>query len=166
MVDAAGIAAWKYDERGRVITETRTITNTGTFVTQWGYNSADQVDWMKYPGGNNREVGEQVSYSYDNRMSLERLYSDTNSYYYLQGTRYDAAGRVTLRQMGASSLPENPLLQTSLGYYPWSSQGGRLQTLQSGWYTQTTSLQNLAYAYEAVGNVSSIVEANAGGTQT
>jgi hypothetical protein len=28
------------------------FTGSGTFVTQWGYNSADLVSSMVYPGGN------------------------------------------------------------------------------------------------------------------
>ncbi|MGB2771226.1 MAG: hypothetical protein WBF31_02790, partial [Anaerolineae bacterium] len=46
--------AWTYDARGRVTQESRVINGTGggTFVTQWGYDSADRPMWQKYPGGN------------------------------------------------------------------------------------------------------------------
>jgi YD repeat-containing protein len=43
MEDASGSTSWDYDSRGRVTKETKTISNSGTFVSQWGYNSADLV---------------------------------------------------------------------------------------------------------------------------
>ncbi len=52
MSDASGSASWKYDTRGRLTEEVKTISGSGSFKTQWGYNAADQVTWMKYPGGN------------------------------------------------------------------------------------------------------------------
>ena len=62
MVDPAGETEWEYDSRGRVITETRVVSDTWTFVTSWGYNSADAVKWMQYPGGDDGEtVAEHVT---------------------------------------------------------------------------------------------------------
>jgi hypothetical protein len=64
MTDASGSATWKYDNRGRVTEETKSITGSGTFVTKWGYNSDDQVAWMKYPANNTSGIGEHVDFSY------------------------------------------------------------------------------------------------------
>jgi YD repeat-containing protein len=43
MSDGSGSASWSYDSRGRMTQETKIITGSGTFVTQWGYNSADRA---------------------------------------------------------------------------------------------------------------------------
>ncbi len=43
--------------RGRVIQEAKTITGSGMYTTEWGYNPADMVDWMKYPEGSNGAMG-------------------------------------------------------------------------------------------------------------
>ena len=62
MTDGSGATAWIYDLRGRLVQETKVI-GADTFVTKWGYNSADLPIWMKYPGGNGGQEGEQVNYS-------------------------------------------------------------------------------------------------------
>ena len=99
--------------------------------------SADMMDWMKYPDG------EEVTYNYDARILLDSV-AGTNTYVF--DTQYDSAGRVTSRELG------NGLVQT-FGYYGWDEkvnnlgQGGRLETLATG------TLQNLAYVYDSVGNI-------------
>jgi RHS repeat-associated protein len=154
MDDGSGGTDWTYDSLGRVITETKAISNTGTFVTGWGYNSAGLASWMKYPGGNS---GEKVAFSYHSQMSLNRIYSQDNSTYYLQATEYDAAGRISWRALGANNLAENPKLTNAYSYYAWSSQGGRLQSLKT--YTTTIILQDLSYTYDNMGNVLTILDA-------
>ena len=66
MSDGSGSTEWVFDARGRVITETKTIDGTvgGTFVTQFSYFADDQVKDMWYPGGNNSETGEKVTFTY------------------------------------------------------------------------------------------------------
>jgi RHS repeat-associated protein len=76
-------------------------------------------------------------------------------------TWYDPAGRVTLRELGASYT-----LGQTYTYYPWTQQGGRLQSLLSGIAADTDSLQSLSYSYDAGGNVLTINDYKAGGTQT
>jgi hypothetical protein len=91
------------------------ITQTLTFVTQWGYNSVDAVAWMQYPGGGDGSPGETVSYTYDNRLAIVDVSgADT----YLSSATYDAAGRMAERVLGASAVT------TQYGYYPWTTMGG------------------------------------------
>jgi RHS repeat-associated protein len=58
------------------------------------------------------------------------------------------------------------VLVNNYSYYGWDTQGGRLQYLKSGTYINPTQLQNFEYTYDDVGNINSIVDYNAGGTQT
>ncbi len=92
----------------KYVTPTAGSTISGTFVTQWGYNSAGLVSSMKYPGGSAGQIGEVVSYTYNAQMNLNSLFSPTNSYYYVQKTAYDASGRVDYRYLGAANSSNNP----------------------------------------------------------
>ena len=148
---------WSYDARGRVEYETQVISGSGTFLTQVAYNSADLPVWMRYPANNAGGQGETVNVTYNAQMLLDRVYgTDT----YVDDTWYDAVGRVTLRELGA-----NYTLGQTYTYFPWTQQGGRLQSLQSGLSADQDSLQSLSYVYDDVGNVLSITDYNAGGTQ-
>jgi RHS repeat-associated protein len=173
MTDASGSASWTYDTRGRMTKETKTVTSVGTFVTQWQYNSADNVIWMKYPGGNASQVGEQVNFTYQ-PQNLVSTAVGTNTY--LQSATYDAAGRPTLFGLGLSG--GNPLLQTQYTYFSWTLANGqgRLMRILSGTPSVTDSLQDLRYytgtvnlptpSYDAVGNLLNIYDYKAGSPQT
>jgi RHS repeat-associated protein len=110
-------------------------------ITGWTYNSADLPITMKYPDN------EIVTYTYDSRMLLDTVIGNST---YVSDTQYDSAGRLLTRTLG------NGLTQT-YNYYPWSQQGGRLQTLTTG------TLQSLAYTYDSVGNVQTIADAKNSG---
>ena len=142
MSDGSGSTSWNYDARGRVTQESKVIGGAGggTFVTQWGYDSADRVTQLVYPGG------EAVNSVYNGQGLLRRMY--TTGFDYVQSTTYDVAGRVTQRMLG------NPaVLQAGYAYYPWATAGGRLQRMTLGMLATPTSLQDLTYSYDAVGNV-------------
>ncbi len=172
MSDGSGNTAWEYTPRGEVEKESKVVTGSGTFVSKWapqlrwGHHPDGSMRWMTYPGGNNSEVGEKITLEYLPQKALATVYSDTNSYYYLQSATYDAAGRLDVRSLGATSLAGTPVLKTNLDYYPWNQQGGRLKYLQSGIPSSITSLQSFEYDYDPVGNIDWIKDYKAGGTQT
>ena len=115
-------------------------------------------------GGNGGQVGERVNYGYLPSGHFNSAVG-VGTATYVQSTAYDAAGRVTQRVLGSS-----PVLYTTYTYYPWTTANGqgRLQYIKTGTATppNNTSLQNLKYTYDAVGNVKTIVDYKAGGTQT
>ncbi|MEZ4711505.1 MAG: hypothetical protein R3A44_30205 [Caldilineaceae bacterium] len=153
MSDGSGSTTWVYgDARGRLTKETKVISGAGggAFVTQWAYDSADQVTSMTYPDN------EVVSFAYLNQGLLNSVGGTT----YVSNSQYDAAGRIELRKLG------NDQVRTDYVYNGWSTQGGRLQQIKSGPPANLTALQQMTYSYDTRGNVSSIVDANAGGTQT
>jgi RHS repeat-associated protein len=139
--------------------ESKAITGPGTFVTQYGYNSADLMTSMRYPENNASGInGELVSFAYQPQMLLNSV---TGSTTYVAETQYDASGRVDLRKLGTG-----PVLQTDYVYFAWTNQGGRMQFLKTGTPGNQTSLQSFAYNYDAVGNINSVIDNNAGGIQT
>ncbi|WKZ50317.1 MAG: RHS repeat-associated core domain-containing protein [Anaerolineales bacterium] len=141
MTDASGSTSWLYDSRGRVRKETKIISGI-SFDTEWTYNLADLPATMKYPDG------EIVTTGYNNNMLPTDVSGADN---YVPSMTYDSAGRLLTRALG------NGLTQNYV-YYPWNQQGGRLQSLTTG------TLQNLAYQYDPVGNITQITNSVAGET--
>ena len=99
---------------------------------------------MKYPDG------EIVTTHYNNNMLPTDVSGAGN---YVPSMTYDSAGRLLTRALG------NGLTQNYV-YYPWNQQGGRLHTLVTG------NLQNLSYAYDSVGNITSIADSINSQTQS
>jgi RHS repeat-associated protein len=141
---------WQYDERGRVASQTKVIDGQ-PFTTGTTYNSADLPVTLTYPDG------EVVTNQYTDNMLFDKLVNENGTtdpaddYYYVSSTGYDSTGRMTSRGLG------NGVTQ-SWDYYAWNEQvngigqGGRLKTLAA------TTLQNLEYQYDSVGNIMQITD--------
>jgi RHS repeat-associated protein len=170
MIDASGSTAWKYDSRGRLIQESKAVTGSGTFVTQWTYNSADLPVSMRYPADNNSGLGETVSYTYRPQMLVNTVVG-TNVY--VNGSEYDAAGRLDVRWLGWTG--SSAVIKTDNDYFDWNflNGSGRLKAIKAGVPGNYTSLQDLQYysdtgasAYDAAGNLLKIYDYKAGAPQT
>ncbi|MCP4127041.1 MAG: hypothetical protein GY753_08270, partial [Gammaproteobacteria bacterium] len=148
MSDASGSTAWVYDDRGRVLSESKTISSQPQpFVTQWTYDAADRVSTMKYPDN------ETVTYGYNDQGLLETMATSLSSTInYINSSKYDAAGRLTERK----KRNHNNYWTTSYEYYPWTTGNGlgRLKRIN------TSGLQDLNYTYDAAGNIKTIIDAN------
>ncbi len=155
IVSGSSAARWDYDKRGRMTRQTQNIVSGGVFTTEWNYNTADLPTAMTYPGD-----GETVAFDYNSRMLLEKLRDTKNSpdntvddSFYVSSTTYDLAGRINSRTLG------NQVVQ-NYKYFPWNSQGGRLEKMAAGtdtWddvsFSFANNLQNLTYAYDPGGNI-------------
>jgi RHS repeat-associated protein/uncharacterized repeat protein (TIGR01451 family) len=151
MTDASGSTSWLYDGRGRVITATQVISSAGggTFVTAWGYDSADRLRTLTYPDG------EVVTTTYTAEGQPKALIGrDT----YVGDTAYTALGQVDLRRLGSTA----GVISSD---YVYRTDNFRLQWLKSGTTSPYESLQKLEYAYDAVGNVDWIKDWKAGSPQ-
>jgi RHS repeat-associated protein len=142
MNDASGSTAWEYDIRGRVTKETKSITGHSAFVTEYGYNTADLMTWMKYPDN------EIVNYTYNSRMMLQSASSLMGTY--ASSIQYDSAGRMTNLTRGTGTL------NTTYVYFPWTQNGGRLKNLTTT--RQGLEIQELDYTYDANGNILTIFD--------
>ena len=88
MIDSTGSTALKFDARGQSVQEQKTITDSGVFLTQWGYNSAGSQAWMRYPADNLGNPGEMAYYTYLPQMTLNSM----GAFPYVQRTGYYASG--------------------------------------------------------------------------
>jgi RHS repeat-associated protein len=132
---------WVYDARGRVLTETRTITGTGTYVTGFAYDAMDRVITTTYP------TGEQVINTYNDAGQLSQVRGQNGAVTYASGLNYNALGQPTTVLLGNG-------VQTTNNYH---SQNGRLLGTVSADIPAPPAL-SLAYQYDLAGNVTRITD--------
>ena len=151
MNDASGSTSWLYDTRGRATKETKNITGTSAFVTEWDYNSADLLEWMKYPDT------EELTYAYNN-LGLLASITNNSGQVYIADTQYDKAGRILSMDYGAS------VIRKTFNYYSWTTadQGGLLNTATTVKLSNQSTLQSFAYTYDKNANISTILDNQAG----
>ena len=101
--------------RGRVLTETKTITGAGTFTTSYGYDAMDRVVTTTYPSG------EVVTQTYNNASQLARVRSAT---YNLPYANNMAASRNVRGQVTQMTHGNN--LTTTYTYAPLNSRLARI----------------------------------------
>jgi RHS repeat-associated protein len=162
MTDGSGSTSWVYNILGQLTKETKTITGSGTFLTEWNYDAFSRLLWMKYPGGNAGQSGETVDYGYASTGAVKSVTQHLAATPYVQSTTYDEAGRISQRVFG------NNLFQTNYTYFPYTTANGlgRLQKVAAGTSGDLTSLQDLRYTYSPNGNVLTIQDWKAGSPQT
>jgi RHS repeat-associated protein len=115
-----------------------------TYTTQSTYDSLDRVVNMTYPDG------EVVANTYNPQGLLETLSSTTYAMSYVSNLNYNALDKVTAKTVG------NNLATT----YTYNPQNFRLTGLG------TSSLQNLTYTYDNVGNITALTDTVKAGTQS
>jgi YD repeat-containing protein len=83
MTDGSGSTKWTYDNRGRMLTEEKTINpppgaggEAQSFTTTWTYNRADLPLTMTYPSTSSGQAGEKLTYNYDSAGNLLSLSSN------------------------------------------------------------------------------------------
>ncbi len=143
MTDGTGRTTWAYDARGRVVTETRALTDgLGTYVTGWTYDAADRVVAIRYPGG------EIVHNTYDLRGLLTGVTGEIGEalWAYLAEAAYNAAGQVVHERWGNG-------LETSYTYREDNLRLTRLHLSGAG-----GALLDFRYGYDPAGNIAVLTD--------
>jgi RHS repeat-associated protein len=156
MTDLSGSTTWGYDARGNLVAETKTIAGHGSFLTRWAYDAAGRQTFIQLPGGNAGQPGEQISTTYTPGWLP---YAVTGDRTYVAAAAYDARGQLTQRRLGANAVLERYAYPQASNY--------RLATASATTLASGQLLQDISYAYDAVGNLLSSTDVAAfGGSQT
>ncbi|MCL5994893.1 MAG: DUF6443 domain-containing protein [Chloroflexi bacterium] len=136
--------AWTYDTRGRVVTETKSISGAPIpFVTAYTYNYNGSLNEVLYPDR------EHIFSSYNGArqptaIQVKPVPLGAGLYQtYASGVTYTSLGQMTQLNMGSG-------LTTTYSYAPGTH---LLQRIQVG-----NNLMDLQYNYDAVGNVVAITD--------
>jgi RHS repeat-associated protein len=164
MDDPSGYATWTYDNRGRVLSDTKAIkigNATNIFTTSFGYDALDRVITTTY-----HAIGEVVTQTYNSMGALENVRSvnlaGTPNQWYASNLDYNANGSLARLDLGNG-------LTTLHGYFglsgnPWDARpavAAGLGAYGRLWRTRLEApsgavLKDTRYAYDSVGNVTYI----------
>jgi len=157
MTNASGITKWYYDVRSRATKEERAIQGQ-TYTIVSSYNAMDQLRGAIYPDN------ETVTSSYD---AATRVNSVAGTNVYFSNATYNAQGQAKSFTLGSSIVAkygyhgyngagmgdvDDAPAESSLGQFGklW-----RMNAVVGG----SSTIQDLQYAYDQVGNVSRVVDA-------
>ena len=99
-----------YDDRGRVLTEHRTVSAGLPYTFSYSYNPNDSIKTATYPNG------DLLSYEYDRAGMLSRLTS-ADVGVIVDGTKWNAAGLWTERTLGPSTIVQSLCYGLGAGAY-------------------------------------------------
>lgn len=153
MTDGSGTMAWKYDTRGRLVQETRTVDSVN-YSTSYTYDSADRLLTITYP------TSEVVTSTYNGR-GLPYSISGSVAGSLVSSTLYNQLGQVNRINLGNGTYSTFTYygLDNSSGYYG------------KPWQTKTTKAtagdrQSLTYTWDANSNLTQRQDAVSGQTET
>lgn len=136
VTDAAGTVNYTYDNRLRKTAEARTVGGV-TKTTQFAYDPMDRVTSQTNPDN------EVITNTFNNQGEIESVSNVVSN------INYNALGKITQKSF-SNGLTTN---------YTYNTNDFRLNRIQ------TSTLQDLNYTYDNVGNVSSITDAVESKTQ-
>jgi RHS repeat-associated protein len=143
MTDAAGSNSYKYDTRGRLIEEKRTVDSVD-YTIGYTYDGLDRVATIIYP------TGETVTNTYNGR-AFPYSVSGSVAGNLVTSTLYNQLGAITEINLGNG-------VKTTYGYY---GTGGTYDTT-GGYYSRlweiksvkdSTTLQDVKHTWDAIGNL-------------
>ena len=132
-----------YDSLGRPIGLNTTIGGD-VFTQETGYDSLGRIETTRYPF-TSPGVRLQVKNVYNSYGYLAEVRNSASNQLYWQANQQDAAGRLTQETLGNG-------LTTTHGY---DAQFGYLLNIKTGVGAGSTSIQNLGYGYDVLGNLKS-----------
>lgn len=136
VTDKSGSTEFFYDNLGREIKSVKTVSGSGSFTIERAYDSLGRLLTLKYPDG------EVIKYSY-NPQGIA-IVTNTSGKIYISNIDYSPTGQILKIQYGNGA-------ETNYAY--------DLNTLRlSHLATQSSAgnIQDLAYTFDKVGNVSAI----------
>ncbi|MBI4330226.1 MAG: hypothetical protein HY673_02960, partial [Chloroflexi bacterium] len=147
---AAGTTAYKYDARGRLGQEVRTV-DFADYITRYSYDSADRVSSVQvaFKQSGNETIVDTVTQGYNGRGLPSSLTSSNN------GTIVSSVLYNNLALPTEINLGNNT--RTSYGYWGIEQSGGyygklySIKTVKTG--TPETTHQEVNHTWDAIGNL-------------
>ena len=149
MWDATGNSSWTYDQYGRVTSQTRVVDGR-SYASDYTFDALDRVREMTYPDG------EALTYSYQANLLLDGIRSSIGDLDLVSGVVYEDIGLPDRYTLGSS-----PTTATQSFEY-WKiddasrSPFAALKRIKLS--KDSTDLVNREMQYDAVGNVTKIVD--------
>ncbi|MBK7951191.1 MAG: RHS repeat protein [Deltaproteobacteria bacterium] len=148
VTDASGSAFFRYDSRGRIRYESKTILER-TATLEYGFNAGGQPATVKYPDG------DIVTYNYRSDGSLGAITSADATY--VSSMHYDLYGRASRIQRGNGVVDD-------INFYN-EGQGARLQSVAVTKAGISTPHLSLAYQYDSLGKLRQVTDNRNGSGQ-
>lgn len=159
IADGSGVSTFQYDILGRLTKESKTI-NGAVYTTERAYDLLGRLTLLIYPMTTTAKV-EKAQYTYNRQGGIETVTLLRNENFQTIATHpiisdvtYNAAGQITQMVYGNGVV-------TDYSYHPLTL---RLASLHTA-HPAAGTLQQFAYGFDPLGNVSSITgaAANVGG---
>jgi len=142
--DQSGATEFYYDQLGREIKSIKTINGSGTYTVERTYDAIDRIVSLTYPDG------EVLYYEYNNSGAMERVYSinqlTSQPINHVANINYTETGQISRIDYGNDTYTNytyNPNTLRLSSFVTESGQG---------------KIQEFTYAFDNVGNVSSITD--------
>ena len=149
MWDATGNSSWTYDQYGRVATQTRVVDGR-SYASSYTYDALDRAREMTYPDG------EALTYSYQPNLLLDGIQSSIDSLDIVSDVVYEDIGLPDSYTLGGGATT------ASQSFEYWKiddasrSPFAALKSIKLS--KDSTDLVNREMQYDAVGNVTKIVD--------
>ena len=147
------VTLFHYDELSRPSQTERhnnqILGNTKSFRTITEYDDYSRIRRITYPKSTQYANGLEVDYTYstvaDSGVAgyLTAVSNTANGYAYWQAKTENAAGQLTEIELGNGITT----------HHAYSATTGKIETIQSASFGATNDIQNLAFSFDAIGNL-------------
>ncbi|MBL7157320.1 MAG: hypothetical protein ISS92_04045 [Candidatus Omnitrophica bacterium] len=147
--DSSGATEFFYDILGREITTTKTI-NGSSYTIERTYDSLDRLITVTYPDTT------VIKYEYNTQGGIDKIGTVPagDCPYFVSSVDYNANGQIEEIHYGNST-------STTYNYDPYNFRLSELKTYD----LQLTTIQDLSYNFDPIGNVTSILDSAHTNTQ-
>ena len=149
MWDACGNSSWSYDEYGRTTTATRVVDGR-SYASDYTFDALDRVREMTYPDG------EALTYSYQANLLLDGIQSSIDSLDIVSDVVYEDIGLPDSYTLGGGATTATQSFEYWKIDDASRSPFAALKRIKLS--KDSTDLVNREMQYDAVGNVTKIVD--------
>ena len=149
MWDASGNSSWSYDEYGRTTTATRVVDGR-SYASDYTFDALDRVREMTYPDG------EALTYSYQANLLLDGIQSSIDSLDIVSDVVYEDIGLPDSYTLGGGATTATQSFEYWKIDDASRSPFAALKRIKLS--KDSTDLVNREMQYDAVGNVTKIVD--------